>query len=296
MCLLFSFIEGQGQGQEDSAIRVVAQEQLLLEFQALARTAFTATRSAQSLDHEITQHDSNREPIFKEYDRALTLIDKALSSQGQVQGAAADLSFQLRTTRKLILERVSDLQHQTQTTNGGSGGPLEEPRSPNMPPSYGDVMAMSISSTSTSTSTSTGYGPLAAALDEIMQDDTQGTARPLLPLNARELYSIPGEVQIYFISSQDNVSAPSYPSWLRLVQLETPTQPSLAPVQVVAAAVPAFLQVGDWTYPLIPHHSPLFRSTEGIYIFPDLSTTSNQIPQGRILTHFLPYFSCKSNS
>jgi spartin len=41
----------------------------------------------------------------------------------------------------------------------------------------------------------------------------------------------------------------------------------------VASSVPAFLQVGDWTYPLIPSHSPVFRSTEGIYMFPDLTAT-----------------------
>jgi hypothetical protein len=41
-------------------------------------------------------------------------------------------------------------------------------------------------------------------------------------------------------------------------------------VSSAAAQPPAFLQVGDWTYPLIPGQSPMLLSHDGSYIFPDL--------------------------
>ena len=37
---------------------------------------------------------------------------------------------------------------------------------------------------------------------------------------------------------------------------------------------PAFLQCGDYVYPLIPGHSPILRSTNKAYLFPDV-TDSN---------------------
>lgn len=104
-------------------------------------------------------------------------------------------------TRKEILERVSDLQHREQRRG------IEEPRNSDLPPAYGDVA---------------NYNDLAAALDEIAEDcGTSSAAANPLPMNAREVFSIPEDVQIYFISAQDNVSAPSYPSFLRLVQIES---------------------------------------------------------------------------
>lgn len=32
--------------------------------------------------------------------------------------------------------------------------------------------------------------------------------------------------------------------------------------------IPAFLQVGDWTYPLVAR-SPVLLTTDGLYVFPD---------------------------
>ncbi|XP_021960959.1 spartin isoform X2 [Folsomia candida] len=227
-------------------------------FASLARNAFSTTASAQRLDGS-----GSKEAAFKEYDRALTLIDKAIKlslSAAHVEedagSSSIDIPTQLRITRKHILERVTDLQHEGNNNNNsatGASGPVLEPRQPQFPPAYGE---------------------LEAALEEIAAAEMEGGTEGLnpLPVHAKEVYFIPGEVQIYFISAEDNVSAPSYPSFLRLVTLEPGGGGLEGAGGVVASSVPAFLQVGDWTYPLVPQHSPLFRSTEGIYIFPDLSS------------------------
>ncbi len=41
------------------------------------------------------------------------------------------------------------------------------------------------------------------------------------------------------------------------------------------APAPAFLQIGDWTYPLIAQKSPVYKSFDGTYMFPDLREVAN---------------------
>lgn len=139
------------------------------------------------------------------YERGLQQIDKALSLPPSQQDD--NLAWKLRNTRKEILERVSDLQHQDGAGSSRNLPPVEE-RSRDLPPSYDEV----------ANDRMTNYGDLAAALDEIAQEE--GTSPGPLPINAREVFTIPSEVQIYFISADDRVSAPSYPSFLRVVRMD----------------------------------------------------------------------------
>lgn len=110
-------------------------------------------------------------------------------------------------------QRVSDLQH------GSDVGGLVEERGHDFPPPYSEpgVGGSGVSGRRMDMDSRS----LEAALDEIASEEERDwrSAGPL-PLSAREVYSIPQEVQIYFISSDDNVSAPSYPSFLRLVTME----------------------------------------------------------------------------
>jgi len=46
---------------------------------------------------------------------------------------------------------------------------------------------------------------------------------------------------------------------------------------------PAFLQIGDWLYPLIPYNSPVYRSEEGHYIFPDVKADKAGAATGLVL-------------
>ncbi|KAM6946199.1 LOW QUALITY PROTEIN: spartin-like [Aplochiton taeniatus] len=81
---------------------------------------------------------------------------------------------------------------------------------------------------------------------------------------AEELFFLPHGVQIFFVTPEGQVSAPSYPSFLRLVKFaherseRMPNRP------------PAFLQVCDWLYPLMATDSPVLLCNTGVFMFPDM--------------------------
>ena len=50
---------------------------------------------------------------------------------------------------------------------------------------------------------------------------------------------------------------------------------------------PAFIEVGEWVYPLVPGNSPVLHCTNGAYIFPNITTsqsTSNIESVGLVLS------------
>lgn len=83
-------------------------------------------------------------------------------------------------------------------------------------------------------------------------------------VNATEVFCIPDDVQIFFVSPEGHVSAPSYPAALKILRLEQPP-PNGAP------GCTTFLQVGTWVYPLLPGGSPALHADYGAYMLPDLS-------------------------
>jgi len=89
--------------------------------------------------------------------------------------------------------------------------------------------------------------------------------------NAELLCRIDAGVQIYFITPEGYVSAPSYPSCLSVYVLIDP--PDHAALGTSSETQPAVLQVGDWIYPLLPGQSPVLQSNWGSYIFPDVSSS-----------------------
>jgi spartin len=88
-----------------------------------------------------------------------------------------------------------------------------------------------------------------------------------LTANAAEIFCIPDGVQIFYITPEGYVSAPSYPTSLKIfkfIEQEQGASNSERPA--------AFLQVGDWFYPLQPGASPALQSNYGAYLFPDCSS------------------------
>ncbi|XP_038055681.1 spartin-like [Patiria miniata] len=82
--------------------------------------------------------------------------------------------------------------------------------------------------------------------------------------DASEIFAVPDGVQIFFINPEGHVSAPSHPGALRIYKFKDS--------RLVDAAnqPPAFLQVDDWLYPLVPGESPALRSRQGAFVFPDV--------------------------
>lgn len=97
-----------------------------------------------------------------------------------------------------------------------------------------------------------------------------------------ELLFLPNGVQIFFVTPDGQVSAPSYPGYLRLVKFTSehsermPNRP------------PAFLQVCDWLYPLMASDSPVLLCNTGVFMFPDMMAPSPGSYVGVVLSSELP--------
>ena len=101
-------------------------------------------------------------------------------------------------------------------------------------------------------------------LEEEMMDLEQPPSYQQTQADASEVFAIPDGVQIFFINAQGHVSAPSHPGPLRIYKFKDSS------LVDSANQPPAFLQVGDWLYPLIPGESPALRSRQGAFLFPDV--------------------------
>ncbi|XP_021569222.1 spartin isoform X3 [Carlito syrichta] len=79
-----------------------------------------------------------------------------------------------------------------------------------------------------------------------------------------------------------NVSAPSYPGYLRIVRFLDSS------LDAALNRPPGFLQVCDWLYPLVPDRSPVLKCTVGAYMFPDTMLQAAGCFVGVVLSSELP--------
>ncbi|XP_042723668.1 spartin isoform X2 [Lagopus leucura] len=130
------------------------------------------------------------------------------------------------------------------------------------------------------------YGTDSGEFSSVSEDYYRKCAQPPplqnLGVDADELILIPQGVQIFFVTPDGQVSAPSYPGYLRIVKfLDTDSE-------MAQNRPPAFLQVCDWLYPLMCNQSPVLCCNTGVYMFPDMMS---QIPGsyvGVVLSSELP--------
>jgi hypothetical protein len=77
------------------------------------------------------------------------------------------------------------------------------------------------------------------------------------------LFSMDG-VQVFHVSASGEVTTPSYPDTFHLVKFDREKKRNGAQLP------PAFIEVGEWTYPLVRGKSPILKAHYGGYMFPDL--------------------------
>ncbi|XP_009288540.1 PREDICTED: spartin [Aptenodytes forsteri] len=128
----------------------------------------------------------------------------------------------------------------------------------------------------------TDSGEFSSVGEDYYSKCTQPPPLENLGVDADELILIPQGVQIFFVTPDGQVSAPSYPGYLRIVKfLDTDSE-------MAQNRPPAFLQVCDWLYPLMRNQSPVLCCNTGVYMFPD---SMSQIPGsyvGVVLSSELP--------
>lgn len=75
-------------------------------------------------------------------------------------------------------------------------------------------------------------------------------------MSARQLLLIPGGVQVFHIASSGQVTVRSDPTELYVYTLNAAYQP-------ISQQTVSWLQVGEFTYPLVPGKSPVLKTGYG---------------------------------
>ncbi|XP_012990120.2 spartin a isoform X2 [Esox lucius] len=96
-----------------------------------------------------------------------------------------------------------------------------------------------------------------------------------------ELLVLPQGVQMFFVTSGGEVSAPSFPGYLRIIRFGGQLQ------NMTKERASAFLHVCDWLYPLTPD-TPVLLSSSGIFMFPDVMAETPGSYVGVVLSSELP--------
>lgn len=196
--------------------------------------AFLVIQEAISLE----ENESPNRAVEK-YKEGIEKIDSALSvvitcpeSPDDKWVAACQMVQKMKQTRGELLARINSI-------TSSPGYRHEEP-----PPTYDDATSSTNSSVFT-------YTQLAEALDNMQEVNPQGPA---------EILFTHDNVLLYFISADGIVISTSEPQTLNIALVygdeETPPK--------------AFLQIGNWTYPLVPGVSPCYRTEYRAFIFPDV--------------------------
>ncbi len=187
------------------------------------------------------------------YRKGLDAIEKAMEIVKQTQGCSGPEWEKARTKVAKMEKSRAEIQGRVDhilQTDSATARAMQDP-----PPSYEHAMSP------------TSDADMSWA-DNIMNEDLDDSRRSSLnAVDGTELFVIPDGVQIFYITPEGYVSAPSYPSALGVYKLD---QESAGASNYEVP--PAFLKVGDWSYPLLPGKSPMLRSDLGAYIFPDTSS------------------------
>lgn len=134
-------------------------------------------------------------------------------------------------------------------------GTQPQPPAPERPPSYEEATLPPPTYRQSCADTEAGAG---ARLPRSQTSDSVTSGE-----QGEVLFSM-GEVQVFHVSPGGEVTTPSYPETLHVVRLDRARDKSGAELP------PAFLEVGEWTYPLLRGKSPIMKSSYGGYMFPDL--------------------------
>ncbi|XP_055052926.2 spartin b isoform X2 [Misgurnus anguillicaudatus] len=129
----------------------------------------------------------------------------------------------------------------------------------------------------------TDSGELSLVSDEFYSYMSNSTPSPQsLGEDGEELFYLPQGVQIFFVTPDGHVSAPSYPGYLRMVKFTNESSDRLP------NRPPGFLQVCDWVYPLMATDSPVLLCSTGVYMFPDMMAPTPGSYVGVVLSSELP--------
>lgn len=198
---------------------------------------------AYKLIEEAIRAEENERPhdAIERYKYGIFTIDKALNiiitcpeNPDQHWEETCNMVKKMKRTRAEVLTRINRI----------TSAPSYVHQDP--PPSYEDTM-----STTSGGSNPRTYSELAEALDNLHVDTPQGQA---------EIVYTQDGVKMYFIAPNGTVQSTTDAMNLNIAMIETFDDTPAS----------AFLQVGNWVYPLVAGVSPCYRTDYGAFIFPDV--------------------------
>ncbi|KAL7634293.1 UNVERIFIED_CONTAM: hypothetical protein RMT77_015623 [Armadillidium vulgare] len=229
------------------------------------------------IDNGITLVTEGRSETASEIlEEGLKLIDKALSVKVETFEIGADklqlyieMQNKMRITKKEVLLHFTDNQLPSSSSSENSNQHLGD-----APPSYEEYLNSLSGEPGSATVQYPSLDPNNLQLDDMcypLQARNGNTASPMVtpvmsPQNGEMIFQIENGVQIFFIYANGRVTSPSYPSFLSIF---TFPEPICSNEQSGWPGARGFLQVGEWSYPLVPSQSPVLHSFYGAYMFPD---------------------------
>lgn len=210
-----------------------------VDIKATHDEAYRTIEEAITLEEQERQHEA-----IEKYKQGILLIDKALNIQVTFPEnpnddfqKACSMIQKMKKTRAEVLTRINCIQ----------SSPNFTPLPPPAPPTYDEAIG------GQNPSQPQTYVDLATALDNLTVENVRSDA---------EVIYTQENVRLFFISPTGEVTATSQGHILRIAIIEG--SPGSAPR--------AFLQIGDWIYPLVPGVSPCYRTNYGAFIFPNLNS------------------------
>lgn len=189
------------------------------------------------------------------YEKGLEKIDEALNVRcdrpychGPKWDNAVKLQQKMRKTTQTIKSQLRDLQNLIDAPVA-SNIPYTPPGPFELPPSYDEACTLEGASAN-------GHSSCLDFADE------KGVRRK--SSEVVEMFSIQENVLLFYVSNDGSVSTTSTQSSLHIYKFVDKD----ATVNYIP---PAWLQIGSWTYPLIPGQSPALESGYGAFLFPNVS-------------------------
>ncbi|KAF6724921.1 Spartin [Oryzias melastigma] len=219
----------------------------------------------------------------------LAILETSSDLQSAPTQSSASVSDHSGLPTNGLYPKIQTKEKQQNPPNVGNGPPVgaEGGMAPNLQPMFPTQQPPAYSPQAAEGHTSISYGTESGEMSLVGNEfyNTSPISTPStqsLGEDGEELIYIPNGVQIFFVTPDGQVSAPSYPGYLRLVRFTgercegMPDRP------------PAFLQVCDWLYPLMAMNSPVLVCNTGVFMFPDMMAQAPGFYVGVVLSSELP--------
>lgn len=223
-------------------------------------------------------YEEQKQPdlAYDMYERGLEKIDKALNvrcDRPHCVGPQWDNARKMQQKMRKTVQMIRSQMQQIALTKHTSSNMPQEPFEP--PPSYSEACKHELVSMPRRSSCP-GYVSKREGSPGLCSSSSMSEFNAVAEVIER--FSIPEGVQLFFVSPDGGVSTSGCMTSLYIYQFVDNGCSSDG-----VSRPPAWLQIENWTYPLVPGKSPSFESGYGAFLFPDVGSETPGSSVGIIL-------------